>query len=130
MLIQFFLQDVPIIQLTLNVVLSLAVSFMQNFTYLMVFRPFNETILNVSNILCECGIFLIFVLAAINLMRISSDMHDNLDTMLVALVSSIMYVQMASSLLVFSKTIVLVIRKKMQTKVVPINMEGADIKTN
>ena len=122
MMIQFFLQDDPIVQLTLNIVLSVTVRLMQNFVYLATFRPFSETILNVSNLVSEFGIFMIFSLCAINLMKITQDMHDNIDDLLVTFITLIMSTQMASSVLVFLKTVVIILRKKMAKKVVPINM--------
>ena len=119
--IQFFLQDYPIIQLTLNIVLSVAVIYIQNFAYLVIFRPFSEPILNLANPICECGIFMIFSLTAMSLMRISTSTYDELDNLLVVFVNFIMETQMASSLLVFAKTIIFIIRKKMQATIVPIN---------
>ena len=55
-------------------------------------------------------------------MKITQDMHDNIDDLLVTFITLIMSTQMASSVLVFLKTVVIILRKKMAKKVVPINM--------
>ncbi|OMJ65996.1 hypothetical protein SteCoe_37309 [Stentor coeruleus] len=106
-LIQFLLQEWPIIQLSLNITLSVT-----NLFYLMVFRPFSEMILNITNCVSELGIMMIFIFAGINMMRISEKMHDSMDILLVVFVNFIMYVQMGSSVLVFGKNIVMIIKKR------------------
>ena len=84
------------------------------------FRPFSEPLLNVSNPLSEAGILLIFSLASVNLMDIPRDYHDFIDQMLVGILNAIMGIQMATSVIVFVRTVYLIIRKKCQKKVVPI----------
>lgn len=84
------------------------------------FRPFSEPLLNVSNPLSEAGILLIFSLASVNLMDIPSDYHDVIDQMLVGILNAIMGIQMATSVIVFFRTVYLIVRKKCQKKVVPI----------
>ena len=86
----------------------------------MIFKPFNEQLLNISNILSEIGIFCIFSLIAINIMHIPDNAHDNIDTMLVCMVNFIMFTQMFTSLLIFAKNIIIIIRLKLKKKIVPV----------
>ena len=58
-------------------------------------------------------------------MEISQDIRDNIDTVLVYCVNFIMSAQMAASVLVFGKTIYLIVRNKMQTRVIPIETQSA-----
>ncbi|OMJ93788.1 hypothetical protein SteCoe_3237 [Stentor coeruleus] len=117
--IQIFMQDYPILQVSLNVTLSSIVTFTQNLFYLLTFRPFNESLTNLSNILCESSITIIFVLIGISLTRDSEKLIDRIDSILVFLIKFIMNTQMGCSVLIFIKSVINYIKKR-RNKVIPI----------
>ena len=53
-------------------------------------------------------------------MHIPDNAHDNIDTMLVCMVNFIMFTQMFTSLLIFAKNIIIIIRLKLKKKIVPV----------
>ena len=87
------------------------------------FHPFSESVLNASNSLSESAIFLIFLFIAINLLNIPDYYHDTIDQILQWLLISIMAIQMAASIIVFIRTIYLLIKKKCHKKIFPISYE-------
>ena len=95
-----------------------------------IFRPFSELILNVSNILSECCITLIFCFAAINLLKIPSSFRLAIDDLLVWLLNAVMGINMLASVAVLVKTIVAIIkqrRKNNRNRVVPVDSKKNDI---
>ncbi|OMJ84046.1 hypothetical protein SteCoe_14915 [Stentor coeruleus] len=138
--IQFSLQSFPIVQLSLNTALSVA-----NLFYLLVFRPFTEIVLNITNPICEIGILIIFILTSISMLDIPDTMYDQLDDILVFFVNFIMFVQMGSSIAVFIKNVIMIIKMKikkrkeeaekkakdkMMMKVAPLNTKPEAISSN
>lgn len=115
-LTQFSLQDYPIVQLTLNITLSVAVRIMQNFCYLALFRPFSDPILNISNSSAEAGIFLIFALIGVNLLDVPEYYYDTIDQILIDLINSIIAIQMIASITVCISTVHLKIKMKRREK--------------
>lgn len=94
--------------------------------YLITFRPFNEKVLNVTNVLCEGALFIIFTFSAITLTNISQSVYDSLDDILVFFVNFIMFTQMIGSVVLFGKNVVVAWYKGKQTKVVPIQGKYAN----
>ena len=78
--------------------------------------------MNVSNCVSEFGILLIFILISIYLMRLPDNYYGRLDNILVGVINAIMATQMAASLLIFAKTVILIIKKK-RSKITPIITE-------
>ena len=74
----------------------------------------------------ETGIFVIFCLCSVYIMEISQNAKQNLDDVLVGLVNSIMFIQMAGSIFIFSKTVWIVIKLKFAKKVAPVNLKTED----
>ena len=60
-------------------------------------------------------------------MNISNTLKETIDLVLIILVNLIMAVQMISSLLIFVKNIVLLIKSNMATKVVPLGPESVQM---
>ena len=87
---------------------------------MLIFRPFSEGILNISNLVSEFCIFFVFGICAVNLMNIPSNFHDYIDEILVALINTIMGAQMAASILIFIKTIISIIKIRFGIKITPI----------
>ena len=86
----------------------------------MYFKPFSDPILNISNPISEGGILLIFLLLSINLLKVPSDYHDKIDEILVGILNGIMAVQMIASILIFIVTIILLIKKRREKKITPV----------
>ena len=59
-------------------------------------------------------------MCAVNIMNIPSSFHDYIDDVLVALINAIMGAQMAASILIFIKTIVIMIRNKLRKSKSPV----------
>lgn len=112
MIIQFFLQDTPIVQVSLNITLSACVRVRQNLVYLAFFRPFGERALNISNFMSELAITLIFVFICVDLLDVPSSFGTYIDMVLVGLVNFIMAVQMLASVYVFSRTLGLILKQR------------------
>ena len=89
----------------------------------MYFRPFSETILNVSNCLCELGISLIFILVSICLLKVPDYFYGEIDDLLVQIINAIMITQMAGSLLIFLKTAIKIIKNKRKAEIYPVISE-------
>ena len=88
--------------------------------YLCEFRPFNEKILNYSNLFAEFGICVFFSVYTLLLFDIGEKGKAQVDYTLLITLNGIMGVQMAASILIFSKTIYEKIRhKKKQDQVAP-----------
>lgn len=120
MLIQFFLRSIPLFQMSMNMTLSLAVIFIQMVTYIAVYRPFSEMILNIANAISEAAILFIFIMMTITLMEIGDEDLIRIDYSLVSLINIIMFTQMVASILVFAKNVFIMIKKKREIRVVPI----------
>ena len=87
---------------------------------MLIFRPFSEGILNISNLVSEFCIFFVFGICAVNLMNIPSNFHDYIDEILVALINTIMGAQMAASILILIKTVTSIIKAKFRNKDIPV----------
>lgn len=89
------------------------------------FRPFSEKILNISNCLSEFIIAILFVLLAIDQLYIPRSFSLIIDDVLVGLLFSIMFIQMLASVLVFARTLTLIMRQKCNKKnsVIPLKIE-------
>lgn len=120
MLIQFFIRSMPLFQMSMNITLSLAVRNMQMVIYIIAFRPFSETLLNIANAVSETAIFFIFIMMTITLMEIKDEDLARIDFLLVSLINVIMFTQMIASILVFAKNVFRIIKKRRETRVVPI----------
>lgn len=101
-----------------------------------IFRPFTEIVLNITNPLCEMSMLIIFILTSISMLEIPDSLYEQLDDILVFFVNFIMFVQMGSSVAVFIKNVIMIIKMKikkrkeeaekkakdkMRTKVTPMN---------
>lgn len=118
--ILIFLRDWPIIQISLNFTITTAVIDIQNFFYLMTFRPFSEQILNFSNGLSELSVMLIFIFIAVSNFSISESLYSSLSMLLIKLVDTLMGVQMAASILVFIKNIYRILKIRFKNRIIPI----------
>lgn len=88
--------------------------------YLCEFRPFNEKILNYSNLFAEFGICVFFSVYTLLLFDIGEKEKVQVDYSLLITLNGIMGVQMAASILIFSKTIYEKIKqKKKPDQVIP-----------
>ncbi|OMJ84684.1 hypothetical protein SteCoe_14141 [Stentor coeruleus] len=114
MLIQFFLRSLPLFQMSMNMTLSLAM-----IVYILAFRPFSEMILNIANAISEASILFIFIMMTISMMEIQDDDLMRIDYSLVSLINIIMFTQMTASILVFSKNLFAMIKKRREIRVVP-----------
>lgn len=118
--ILIFLRDWPIIQISLNFTITTAVIDIQNFFYLMTFRPFSEQILNFSNGLSELSVMLIFIFIAVSNFSISESLYSSISMLLIKLVDTLMGVQMAASILVFIKNIYRILKIRFKNRIIPI----------
>lgn len=110
--ILFLLSDVAILQMSLSITISLAVSFIQNLFYLSFTTPFSEKILNYSNIFSELGISIFFVIYSILLFDISSSNRIKVDWALKIIINTMMAVQMIASLWLTGKFIYTKVKEK------------------
>lgn len=95
----------------------------------MTFRPFSEKILNISNILSELFILIIFTLVGISMTKGDNELDEGIDFALVFLVNTIMGVQMLSSIIIFVKNLTMLIKMR-RNKVVPISISKSNPNTS
>lgn len=116
-LILILLRNYGIIQMTLSIILSIGY-----LLYLIVFRPFSESILNYANILSELATLIIFVLIAGLLFDLSDSTKDSFDGIVYYSINVIMGIQMVASLAVMFKSIYLKYfgQPSFTTKVTPV----------
>ena len=96
------------------------------------FRPFDEKILNISNCVTEFFMISIFSLLLVSVLEVSNGIYDYIDKVLIVLVNSVLALQMASSLFIFFRTLILIIKSKCKKKdrnlkTYPFSSQVADI---
>jgi hypothetical protein len=80
--------------------------------YLFELKPFNEKVLNYSNLFSELGICVFFCIFSLLLFDIGEEGKNDVDTALFYTLNGIMVIQMVASLMIFSKTIIEKIKQK------------------
>ena len=99
--ILMLLGNYGLLQMSLIVTICLAYFF-----YLLMFRPFSDSILNYSNLFCELSTLIIFGLIAWLQFEVSSNTQDNIDSAIYYLINVIMGAQMAASLGLLIKSLI------------------------
>ncbi|CAG9335153.1 unnamed protein product [Blepharisma stoltei] len=103
-----FLRDYPQTEVTINVVLS-----MMTILHLIFFWPFEDSILQVCNLLTEISIFLIMSSSSVYLFNLDQDIVSTIENGIVAIVIAIMGIQSFASVAIFARTLFGIIHHKL-----------------
>ena len=109
----FFLSPFPIVQAIANILISLTY-----WVYLLVVRPFSESILQVCNCISEFGILGIFCLVTYFLLE-DRNHDEEFESVILYTDIAIVFIQILASVLVFLKVVYELVREKV-SKTIPV----------
>lgn len=93
------LNDYPSTQVCINCVLSTVFVL-----FLAKFRPYEDLILQISNLLSEIGVLLFMGMMSVNLLDISTDLKDSVENAMVLVIMAVLITQTISSVAIFVRT--------------------------
>ncbi|CAG9335140.1 unnamed protein product [Blepharisma stoltei] len=106
-----YLREFPQTEVTINIVLSL-----MTIMYLWFFWPYEDPILQVSNLLTEILIFLVMGATSVYLFNFEQKIVSAIETSIVAIVIAIIAVQSIVSIVIFIRTLFEFAKQKLSTK--------------
>ncbi|CAG9335196.1 unnamed protein product [Blepharisma stoltei] len=103
-----FLRDYPQTEVTINIVLSL-----MTIMHLIFCWPFEDPILQISNLLTEIMIWLVMVLTAAYLFNLEEEIVSTIENVIVGIVIGVMVIQAFASIAIFARTLYGIIYHKL-----------------
>ncbi|CAG9335154.1 unnamed protein product [Blepharisma stoltei] len=103
-----FLRDYPQTEVTINIILSVI-----TILHLIFFWPFKDSILQISNLLTEGGIFIIMSATTVYLFNMDPKIMSIIEDGIVAIVIAAMGIQILASIAIFARTLYEIIKYKL-----------------
>lgn len=100
------LNQYPETQVTINTVLSLV-----TVLYIAFYKPYNDLINQVSNLLTEIGVLFFMGFMSVNLTSVSDYTLHTFETIMILIVLGVMAIQIVASILIFVKTCLEIIKE-------------------
>ncbi|CAG9312421.1 unnamed protein product [Blepharisma stoltei] len=105
---QVFLNDFPESQLTINTVLALCIAL-----YIFVYKPFEDPVIQITNLITECGISITFIMLSPYFFDLKSTSQDIMDNCIMIFVAFVMAAQTAGPLINSLKELYYIAKRSM-----------------